>query len=238
MQRPASTSTSTHPAVSPRPPVLHQVNTQTKILDSVHGRILCIADIRGRLSALNDLAREANADAIIHTGDFGFFGEYQRLREGVVSDKVAQNRRAWAGSTTRRSVISPCTLLLFPARSGLIYSRLIIHHPLSVPQSTSIFCQSSRLCFPVRSNFKYLSTLHGVHARMSLSLKNSVRVSIASIICTYSTRLRRDCSMSVALSYVCLVWVGRTFRIKCSTMAKGTRQLLVVRELCGPQRCK
>lgn len=77
MQRPASAST--HSAVSPRPPVQpqHQVNTQTNVLDSVHGRVLCIADIRGRLSALNDLAREANADAIIHTGDFGFFGEYQ-----------------------------------------------------------------------------------------------------------------------------------------------------------------
>lgn len=76
MQRPASTST--HPAVSPRPPTQpagYQVNTQTKVLDSVHGRILCVADIRGRLSALNDLAREANAHAIIHTGDFGFFGE-------------------------------------------------------------------------------------------------------------------------------------------------------------------
>ena len=50
------------------------MNTQTKVLDTNHGRILCIADIRGRLSALNDLAREANAKAIIHTGDFGFFG--------------------------------------------------------------------------------------------------------------------------------------------------------------------
>ncbi|KAG2147925.1 hypothetical protein DEU56DRAFT_783179 [Suillus clintonianus] len=67
--RPASSST--RPAVSPnsRP----QVNTHTKVLDTTHGRILCIADIRGRLSGLNDLAREANAKAIIHTGDFGFF---------------------------------------------------------------------------------------------------------------------------------------------------------------------
>ncbi|KAF7984881.1 hypothetical protein HWV62_10869 [Athelia sp. TMB] len=73
MQRPASTST--HNAISPRPqaPGGHVVNTQTKVLDGVHGRILCVADIRGRLSALNDLAREANAQAIIHTGDFGFF---------------------------------------------------------------------------------------------------------------------------------------------------------------------
>ncbi|KAK2462264.1 hypothetical protein APHAL10511_005570 [Amanita phalloides] len=44
-----------------------QINTQTKVLDTGHGRILCIADIRGRLSALNDLAREAHAHAIIHT---------------------------------------------------------------------------------------------------------------------------------------------------------------------------
>ncbi|KAF8901742.1 hypothetical protein CPB84DRAFT_1846731 [Gymnopilus junonius] len=54
-------------------PAPRQVNTQTKLLDTAHGRILCIADIRGRLSALNDLARESNAIAIIHTGDFGFF---------------------------------------------------------------------------------------------------------------------------------------------------------------------
>ncbi|KAF5349334.1 hypothetical protein D9758_011757 [Tetrapyrgos nigripes] len=49
------------------------VNTQTKVFDTAQGRILCIADIRGRLSGLNELAREANAVAVIHTGDFGFF---------------------------------------------------------------------------------------------------------------------------------------------------------------------
>ncbi|KAI0057721.1 hypothetical protein BV25DRAFT_1994756 [Artomyces pyxidatus] len=70
--RPASTSTRPAHSPNPRPPT-YQVNTQTKLIDTVHGRILCIADIRGRLSALNDLAREANAKAIIHTGDFGFF---------------------------------------------------------------------------------------------------------------------------------------------------------------------
>ncbi|EKM75751.1 hypothetical protein AGABI1DRAFT_116217 [Agaricus bisporus var. burnettii JB137-S8] len=43
------------------------------VLDSAHARILCVADIRGKLSALNDLARQENASAIIHTGDFGFF---------------------------------------------------------------------------------------------------------------------------------------------------------------------
>ncbi|PFH50554.1 hypothetical protein AMATHDRAFT_3837 [Amanita thiersii Skay4041] len=66
-------STSTRPAASPLTRQQHQVNSHTKVLDTNHGRILCIADIRGRLSALNDLAREASAQAIIHTGDFGFF---------------------------------------------------------------------------------------------------------------------------------------------------------------------
>ncbi|KAG1739949.1 uncharacterized protein EDB91DRAFT_1134700 [Suillus paluster] len=69
--RPASSST--RPAVSPNPRPQAQVNTHTKVIDTTHGRILCVADIRGRLSGLNDLAREANAKAIIHTGDFGFF---------------------------------------------------------------------------------------------------------------------------------------------------------------------
>ncbi|KAI0637630.1 hypothetical protein C8Q77DRAFT_1047316 [Trametes polyzona] len=71
VSRPASTST--RPASSPNPRPQYQVNTQTKVFDTAQGRLLCIADIRGRLSALNDLAREANASAIIHTGDFGFF---------------------------------------------------------------------------------------------------------------------------------------------------------------------
>jgi hypothetical protein len=78
MQQPTSrpASTSTRPGPSPRP---HQVNTQTKVIDTIHGRILCIADIRGHLSALNDRAREVDAKVIIHTGDFGFFGPPNHL---------------------------------------------------------------------------------------------------------------------------------------------------------------
>lgn len=71
--RPAA-SPNPNPNSNARPVPPYQVNTQTKVLDTHHGRLLCIADIRGKLSSLNDLAREANAKAIIHTGDFGFFG--------------------------------------------------------------------------------------------------------------------------------------------------------------------
>ncbi|PAV20590.1 Ser Thr phosphatase [Pyrrhoderma noxium] len=75
MQNSSRTPTSSaRPGTSPLPgSTSTQVNTQTKVIDTVSGRILCIADVRGRLSSLNDMAREANAKAIIHTGDFGFF---------------------------------------------------------------------------------------------------------------------------------------------------------------------
>lgn len=74
MQQPSrSPSISTRLGPSPRP---HQVNTQTKLIDTVHGRILCVADIRGHFTSLNDLVREENAKAVIHTGDFGLFGAF------------------------------------------------------------------------------------------------------------------------------------------------------------------
>lgn len=73
MSRPVSRPSTTLPR-----PATSAVNTQTKLLDTVAGRILCVADIRGRISGLNELAREAGAKAVIHTGDFGFFGTSTR----------------------------------------------------------------------------------------------------------------------------------------------------------------
>lgn len=41
---------------------------------NAHGnRILCIAEIRGQLSQLNNLAKKYKASCIIHSGNFGFF---------------------------------------------------------------------------------------------------------------------------------------------------------------------
>ncbi|QRV87206.1 hypothetical protein RhiJN_15224 [Ceratobasidium sp. AG-Ba] len=57
---------------SPRP-YTSGVNTETTVLDTVAGRILCVADVRGKISSLNQLASDAQAVAVIHTGDFGFF---------------------------------------------------------------------------------------------------------------------------------------------------------------------
>ncbi|KIJ32329.1 hypothetical protein M422DRAFT_184543 [Sphaerobolus stellatus SS14] len=63
----------TRPATTLPRTASYTVNTQTRVLDTEAGRILCLADIRGRISTLNELAEETKANAIIHTGDFGFF---------------------------------------------------------------------------------------------------------------------------------------------------------------------
>ncbi|OAG40578.1 hypothetical protein AYO21_05279 [Fonsecaea monophora] len=44
-----------------------------RIIQSGPIRVLCIADVRGNLRSLNELAKTAKADYILHTGDFGFY---------------------------------------------------------------------------------------------------------------------------------------------------------------------
>ncbi|GAO51493.1 hypothetical protein G7K_5593-t1 [Saitoella complicata NRRL Y-17804] len=51
-------------------------------------RILCIADVRGNLSQINDLARESRADVVLHTGDFGFYDESSLER---ITDKTLRH---------------------------------------------------------------------------------------------------------------------------------------------------
>ncbi|KAI6168903.1 hypothetical protein EDD17DRAFT_1523517 [Pisolithus thermaeus] len=84
----SATRPTSRAVASPNPRQSNPVNTQTKVIDAVQGRILCLADIRGHLSALNDLARETNAKAIIHTGDFGFFESHSIQR---ISDRTLRH---------------------------------------------------------------------------------------------------------------------------------------------------
>ncbi|RMD43998.1 hypothetical protein DV735_g1100, partial [Chaetothyriales sp. CBS 134920] len=46
-----------------------------RIIQSGPTRVLCIADVRGNLRSLNELAKTAQADYILHTGDFGFYDD-------------------------------------------------------------------------------------------------------------------------------------------------------------------
>ncbi|KDN36050.1 hypothetical protein K437DRAFT_63692 [Tilletiaria anomala UBC 951] len=78
-------------APTPAPPinlVPSAVNNQTYAIDGPNGRILCVADVRGNISSLNQLAAEHQAKAIIHTGDFGF---YEASSLGRISDRTLKH---------------------------------------------------------------------------------------------------------------------------------------------------
>ncbi|SMR51062.1 unnamed protein product [Zymoseptoria tritici ST99CH_1A5] len=64
---------------------------QGRVQQVGHARVLCVADVRGNLRQLNDLARNAKADYIIHTGDFGFYDDtsLERIAEKTLKH-VAQ----------------------------------------------------------------------------------------------------------------------------------------------------
>ncbi|KAL8992097.1 MAG: hypothetical protein Q9169_007377 [Polycauliona sp. 2 TL-2023] len=59
-----------------------------RIIQSGGTRILCVADVRGNLKSLNDLAKQARADHIIHTGDFGFYDDTSLDR---IADKTLKH---------------------------------------------------------------------------------------------------------------------------------------------------
>ncbi|KAI9834069.1 MAG: hypothetical protein M1819_003354 [Sarea resinae] len=71
-------------------------------------RVLCIADVRGNLRSLNELAKQARADHIIHTGDFGFYDESSLER---IADKtlkhVAQYSPLLSEQTKRQIAQAP-----------------------------------------------------------------------------------------------------------------------------------
>ncbi|KAA1086505.1 hypothetical protein PGT21_001301 [Puccinia graminis f. sp. tritici] len=65
------------------------LSNRIDLLDSEHGRILCIADLRGAISQINHLAKQFNAVAVIHSGDFGFYGQshsFQKKKTHSFSD--------------------------------------------------------------------------------------------------------------------------------------------------------
>ncbi|KAF4595761.1 putative nucleolar rRNA processing protein GAR1 [Ophiocordyceps camponoti-floridani] len=57
----------------PQPGAAPLLPNQGRVIQTGPIRTLCIADVRGNLRSLNELAKQARADHIIHTGDFGFY---------------------------------------------------------------------------------------------------------------------------------------------------------------------
>ncbi|PWN23902.1 hypothetical protein BCV69DRAFT_244399, partial [Microstroma glucosiphilum] len=64
------------------------------VIEGGGGRILCVADVRGNLKTLNDLAVKYRAQAIIHTGDFGFYSSDSLDR---ISDKTLRHLVQYSG---------------------------------------------------------------------------------------------------------------------------------------------
>ncbi|KAI0129399.1 hypothetical protein BJ170DRAFT_577744 [Xylariales sp. AK1849] len=80
-----------HPNLQPAPGATPLLPNQGRVLQTGPIRLLCIADVRGNLRSLNDLAKQARADHIIHTGDFGFYDDFslERIAEKTLKH-VAQ----------------------------------------------------------------------------------------------------------------------------------------------------
>ncbi|KAH9907412.1 hypothetical protein F4778DRAFT_537263 [Xylariomycetidae sp. FL2044] len=80
-----------HPSVAPAPGATPLLPNQGRVIQTGPIRVLCIADVRGNLRSLNDLAKLAKADHIVHTGDFGFYDDtsLERIAEKTLKH-VAQ----------------------------------------------------------------------------------------------------------------------------------------------------
>ncbi|KAH5150275.1 hypothetical protein HBH69_156170 [Parastagonospora nodorum] len=59
----------------PAPGAVPLLPNQGRVIQQGSVRVLCIADVRGNLQSLNQLAADARANYIIHTGDFGFYDD-------------------------------------------------------------------------------------------------------------------------------------------------------------------
>ncbi|MBW0463561.1 hypothetical protein O181_003276 [Austropuccinia psidii MF-1] len=101
-------------------------SNKVDLINSDHGRILCIADLRGKISQINQLAKDFNAVAVIHSGDFGFY-------EPSSLDRISDR--------TLRHLIQYSSLISSQFRSQLLAPSMNLHSIrqmiLSPPQTSS-----------------------------------------------------------------------------------------------------
>ncbi|KAF2638611.1 hypothetical protein P280DRAFT_75622 [Massarina eburnea CBS 473.64] len=75
-------------ASGPAPGAVPLLPNQGRVIQQGSVRVLCIADVRGNLQSLNQLAADARANYIIHTGDFGFYDDRSLDR---IADKTLKH---------------------------------------------------------------------------------------------------------------------------------------------------
>ncbi|KAI9663576.1 MAG: hypothetical protein M1829_006035 [Trizodia sp. TS-e1964] len=81
----ASGITNAAPPVTTATPLLPN---NGRVVQAGRVRVLCVADVRGNLRSINDLAKQARADYVIHTGDFGFYDDSSLDR---IADKTLKH---------------------------------------------------------------------------------------------------------------------------------------------------
>ncbi|EMR09477.1 hypothetical protein PNEG_02064 [Pneumocystis murina B123] len=104
-------------------------------------RILCIADIRGNISFFNELCKKANAQYIIHTGDFGFY-------DNTSLDRI--NERTLRHIIQYSPLIKPYYRSKFTANSSIEFIRnTISHSELVISELPSFLSGEKELDVPV-----------------------------------------------------------------------------------------
>ncbi|KAG4032640.1 hypothetical protein MFRU_006g01100 [Monilinia fructicola] len=78
-----------------------------KIIQTGGVRVLCVADVRGNLRSLNELAKQARADHIIHTGDFGFYDDTSLDRIAEKTLKHVAQYSPLISEATKKAIASP-----------------------------------------------------------------------------------------------------------------------------------
>ncbi|KAK3503725.1 hypothetical protein B0T13DRAFT_138539 [Neurospora crassa] len=103
------------PHQGPVPGATPLLPNQGRILETGPTRVLCIADVRGNLRSLNELAKAARANYIIHTGDFGFYDETSLERIAEKTLKHVAQYSPLISETTKKAIAQ--------AASGPVKSR-------------------------------------------------------------------------------------------------------------------
>ncbi|APA08515.1 hypothetical protein SS1G_02216 [Sclerotinia sclerotiorum 1980 UF-70] len=78
-----------------------------RIIQTGGVRVLCVADVRGNLRSLNELAKQARADHIIHTGDFGFYDDTSLDRIAEKTLKHVAQYSPLISEATKKAIASP-----------------------------------------------------------------------------------------------------------------------------------
>ncbi|KAI3321202.1 hypothetical protein HD806DRAFT_503304 [Xylariaceae sp. AK1471] len=164
------------PASGPVPGATPLLPNQGRILQQGPIRVLCIADVRGNLSSLNDLARQARADHIIHTGDFGFYDETSLERIAEKTLKHVAQYSPLISENVKKSISQPGPVKQRFQPEDLPLSQLpqLIkgEFKLEVPVYTVWgACEDVRVLEKFRSNEYKVPNLHIIDENRSMLLE-------------------------------------------------------------------